>query len=1373
MSSPQQRWYVLLAMIFAIILSTGSRSMALVVSEVMYHPTDDGETLEFIELYNNRAVFEELGGCAFSDGIEYVFEPNTILESRQYVVVARDPAALEAAYGITGVLGPFTGRLSNDGERVKLCNGNGEIVISFRYDDRHPWPVSPDGTGHSLILAKAGGDREEGSTWAASTLIGGTPGLPDQVQVEPEDPTLLTLIDVGHPGRYFKGTEEPSPGPHGEATTDWTQIEFNDDPDTTGWQDGPSGYGYSNDAGELQYIRTPLNDMNGNYLSIYARLPFTLTAEQIDSFAQLQAEIHYDDDFVLYLNGTRVADSGQIEGDPPTFDQIGGQATDPPPAAVNLMGRRDLLIAGTNVLAIQGHNARLSGSSDAMASPILRAIIEVAQPADDPRGRLVINEVLANSDAAPGLDWIELYNPGPVSVGLGHIYLSDDPDDLLKYRIPEAITLEPGEFWAVSEGTSLQELPFGLDFAGETVYVTAATDDPAQPVRILDALAYGTTPAEVTFGRFPDGSDRLGLLASPTFGLPNAPELNGDIVINEIMYQHATRDERFEYVELYNKGTDTISLGGWVFTDGIDYTFDEGAELAPGAYLVVAQDPTFLQAAYEQLAIGVNLFGPYAGSLNDHSDHLELSYPLTQTEAQLDEAETPTVVADEVTYYDGGRWPIWADGQGASLELRDPRSNNNLPDAWADSDESDKTTWAPFSFTINGNDSKYSHSSVTTFDLLLLNRGEVLIDDLELVIDGTNRLANNGFESSLSQWRTLGNHVQSFATTADRHSGSRSLHLISTGHGDPGANRINQSISNVNAGAVTFRGWARWQRGSHFLLLRTTRDRSPVQPPRPAHAFELPIPWNLGTPGLQNTAFVSNRAPDILEVRHEPVLPAGGEPIVVTARITDPDGVALAVLSYRSEGSSSFTTEPMLDDGTGDDRVAGDGLFTATIPGTSAGTMRAFYIEAFDGMAFTRFPARLGLSAEVSERTCLVRVGDTVVNSRFATYRVWFSNDVLNTFRSRPNLSNELLDCTFVYNNTEVFYNCRIRHRGSPFLRNGAGREPYPADRHGFRLDFDPDHLFGGRDEVNLDGMEGGSRGPLQERASYWFYKHMGLQFSMQEYVRLIMNGRTANVYEDVQKVDGDYIEQWFPDDTEGYIHKIDDYFEYSSNGTGFSNLDEGLKRDSSHPLIKETYRWGFEKRSHRENDNWQHLFDFATAMNTPSTLSVYEKSIESVIHPEHFAKVLAIRHAVGDWDSYGYNRGKNNVFYYALPEGKWYLLPWDIDFTLGSGNGTSTNLFAMNAGQFPEVYQFVNYSKYKKMYWAALEEMVNGPWQTSYGTDDPPTAFDRFLDDAADALVAEGFGDGRRNQIKQFVRSRRSYILSQIPDPPDTRPSR
>ena len=1370
----QRHWYCLGVMACALVLWAARSGSALVISEIMYHPAEDpvtqDETLEFIELYNERPVSEELGKWAFTNGIEYTFEPDTLLGPRQYLVIAYDPNAVKAAYGITNVAGPFTGRLNNDGERITLSNANGGAVLTMRYGDCDPWPASADGTGHSLILTRLSGDLEEASCWAASTLIGGTPGAPDPVQVQAEGPAQVTLIDIGSPGRYFKGTKEPSPSAS-KATIAWTQRDFVDDPAKTEWLDGANGYGYSNQNNELQYIKTPLNDMNGRYVSVYARLPFTLTAAQIASFSQVTAEVHYDDAFILYLNGTRVGDSGTVVGDPPAFSAAATSSGDPEAFNLDLTARKNLLVAGLNILAIQVHNQSLSGSSDAIAAPILRAVVQPASTGGDPRARLVINELLANSDASPGVDWIELYNPGAVAVDLGNLYLSDNRLNLLQYKLP-AGSLKPGEFRAFSQGTSPSSLPFALDFSGETVFLTAATTEAhPQPLRVLDAVRYDALEPEVTFGRFPDGSPYLSCLSSATRGAANAKPLVRDIVINEIMYHHAMRDDQYEYIELYNRGTKRVSLAGWAFTDGIEYTFGSGAAIQPGSYLVVARDPPFLAALYDNLTIGTNLVGPYTGTLDNHSERIRLCFPVQGRDPQTGKLKSYTATADEVTYYDGGRWPKWADGMGASLELRDPRGNNDTPDAWADSDESGKTTWKQFSYSISSGDGKYTHDSVTVFDLMLLTAGEILLDDVQLTIGGAGRLTNGGFESGETPWRILGTHTRSFVTTEDHHSGSSSLHVIATGHGDPGANRINQSISSVTAGNVTLSGWARWLRGSRFLLLRTTRETSPVHPPRPSYAFELEMPLDLGTPGRQNTAFAANRGPDILEIKHAPVVPRANEPIVVTARVIDNDGVASVSLYFRSEGAAAFSKTPMTDNGSGEDEVARDGLYTAVIPGASAGTMRAFYIEASDGSAAARFPTKLEPSADVPERTCLVRVGDTAVSSKMAIYRIWMSNDVINAFRSRPNLSNELLDCTFVYNNSEFYYNCGIRMRGSPFIRPNFSSDP--RQRAAYRIEFGPDQKFHGREEVNLDNTEGSSRGPLQERVAYWFYAQMGLQYSRQEWVRLVINGTHHANFDDVQKIDGDYINAWFPGNDEGYIHKIDDYFEYNADGTSHSGerADEGLLYNAQHPLLSETYRWHFEKRSHPEDDNWQPLFDLAVALNTAPTSSRYTQLLEAQIDPAHFAKVLAIRHAVGDWDSYGYTRGKNNGFYYALPEGKWYLLPWDIDFAFGAGRGATSSLFEVTS-EFPEVNQFLNYPKYKQLYSKAFQELLAGPWRTSYGTNDPPTPFDRYVDENAGVLITEGLGDGRRDQIKSFVLSRRAAIISQVPSiPPDAPP--
>ena len=1162
MKNDQRNWGLsLVVMVWT--MTTGIQSaQALIISEIMYNPAH--EQLEYIELYNHRAVFEDLGGYAFTRGIEYTFAPGTVLGAHEYMVIALDPNALQDTYGLSDVMGPYTGKLSNGGERIDLSNENGGIILSVRYRDTHPWPIAPDGTGHSLTLSRTSADPDEGSTWRASNMIGGSPG-----------------------------TEQIAP-------------------------------------------------------------------------AKMDARVR-------------------------------------------------------------------------------------------------INEVLANQSTPTDSDWLELYNAGSDSIDLSDVYLSDDAGNLLKYKLPDGLQLQPGTFWAADLSSAPAGETFALKASGEAVFVTLGSRDTTPvPLQVLDAIRFAPLPPDVTLGRFPDGSDTLHLLKAASKGEANAQPLIHDIVINEIMYHHGLRDEQYEYIELYNRGTQTVSLEDWAFTDGIDYVFAAGTTLAPDTCLVVAKDPDLLAGLYDALVPGSNVVGPFNGTLDDHSELVRLAYPVKTTDPNTGEPRIRLVTADEVTYYDGGRWPKWADGQGTSLELRDPHSENNAPDAWAASDESGKSSWVPFSFTVSSTDKAYTHDRVSVFDMMLLNGGEVLLDDIQLTINGQARLSNGGFEGGLSSWRVLGNHVQSHTTMDDQQTGSRCLKLIATGHGDPGANRINQSISSVTGGTVTFSGRAKWLRGSRYLLLRASRERNPVQPPRPSHAFELAMPLNQGTPGQANTAFVSNRGPDIAEVHHAPTVPRAGQPIIVTARVTDVDGVKSVALEYRSEGQNQFSLAAMLDDGRGEDTVARDGIYTGIIPPVNGNTMRAFRVVASDGTVTQLFPAPLAPSADVPERTCLVRVNDTLMSSPFARYRIWLSNDVIDTFRSRTNLSNELMDCTFVYNETDVFYNAKIRFRGSPFLRGGSGRNP--TGRYGYRIRFNPEKRFGGRTEINLDNTEGGNRGPLQERASYYFYRQMDLPYSQQEFIRLVINGNSHGSYEDVQKIDGDYIQAWFPEDSDGSIHKVDDYFEYNVTGTSHSNYDEGLKYDSKHPLSPETYRWGFEKRSHRDNDDWDHLFDFAVSMNVSSKDSAYEDAIESIMDPAYFARVLAIRHAVGDWDSYGFDRGKNNYFYYASQEGKWYLLPWDIDFTMGSGRGPTENLFSVSSSKFPEVQQFLNYPKYREMYLDAFSELVSGSWRTSYGTNDSPTAFDRFLDDAASALIADGSGSSRRDGIKRYVRDRRAYILTQVP---------
>jgi hypothetical protein len=56
----------------------------------------------------------------------------------------------------------------------------------------------------------------------------------------------------------------------------------------------------------------------------------------------------------------------------------------------------------------------------------------------------------------------------------------------------------------------------------------------------------------------------------------------------------------------------------------------------------------------------------------------------------------------------------------------------------------------------------------------------------------------------------------------------------------------------------------------------------------------MPVPTNLGTPGLPNSQYVTNAGPAIYNVTHNPPVPAASQPVVVTAQVHDPNGVQIS-----------------------------------------------------------------------------------------------------------------------------------------------------------------------------------------------------------------------------------------------------------------------------------------------------------------------------------------------------------------------------------------------------------------------------------------------------------------------------------------------
>src|SRR4030095_4906133 len=111
------------------------------INEIHYAPSDPTAGEEFVELHNPGLVSVDLSGWSFTEAISFTLPQGTALGPGGYLAVAQNPAALRARFGDVPVVGPFTGRLSNDGERIVLRDRLGALADAVDYRRGFPWPT--------------------------------------------------------------------------------------------------------------------------------------------------------------------------------------------------------------------------------------------------------------------------------------------------------------------------------------------------------------------------------------------------------------------------------------------------------------------------------------------------------------------------------------------------------------------------------------------------------------------------------------------------------------------------------------------------------------------------------------------------------------------------------------------------------------------------------------------------------------------------------------------------------------------------------------------------------------------------------------------------------------------------------------------------------------------------------------------------------------------------------------------------------------------------------------------------------------------------------------------------------------------------------
>jgi hypothetical protein len=941
---------------------------------------------------------------------------------------------------------------------------------------------------------------------------------------------------------------------------------------------------------------------------------------------------------------------------------------------------------------------------------------------------ILLNEFLAHTDP-PDLDYIELFNYGNGTINLAGCVLTDDPATN-KFIIPTNTLIGPRGF-VVFYATNLG---FALDAGGETIYLKNTNN-----TKVLDAVKFRGQANGVATGRTPDGAPAFSELAAKTPGTNNARRLLRDVVLNEIYYNPLLGGGEDEFIELRNHGTNTVNLGKWRLDGGIEFTFPNNTMLAPGALLVVANDAARLRSNHAHLT-PVSALGNYEGSLANGGERVFLTMPdevVTTNILGVPVTNTIRIVVDEVNYGTGGRWGRWSDNGGSSLELIDPRSDHRLAPSWADSDESAKSAWTTVEWT---GVLDHGQGAADQFHLFLLGEGECLVDDVEVIPQGgANVVSNPGFENGMAGWFAQGNQNTSFVEASGGVGNSRCLRVRATGRGDTGANRIRTALgTSFGAGSTaTLRAKVRWLAGHPEILLRLKGQWLEA-------TGTILTGRNLGTPALPNSRARSNAPPAIVDVLHNPLLPGASQSCEVSARVSDPDGLAVLVLKYRVDPQTTFTNLPMQN--------RGAGFYSATLPGFAANTLVAFYIEAQDNFsprATARFPD------DAPARECLVRYGDPAQGGSFGTYRLWWTQAAIDKWVAREKLSNDGLDGTFIYGSSRVVYNMGGEYAGSPYHAPGFNS---PVGNYcDYVLTFPKDDLLLNDQDVNLflsgNGCCEGTM--LREQASYYTGHQLGLPYTHRRHVHVFANGarRAPMMMEDSQQPNGDMIEQWFPGDEDGNLHKIQLWFEFDDTASSFGAAGASLGNWTTTGGVKKLarYRFNWAARAFGDTGNdYTNLFNLHDTATTGASGDAYTTRIESVIDVDQWMRTFAAEHAFNNPDSWGYGGGQN-MYTYKPERDTWKLLLWDVDFGWAYGSPTD-GLFGMGDGQ---VQRMTDHPPFRRAYLRALKDIAFGPLD--------PVRASNFLNPRYNAFVAAGFAPEHPSVITNYMLQRRTYILSQL----------
>lgn len=157
-----------------------TKDYGIVINEINYNSSDDFDSQDWIEIYNNSLDTVDISFWVIKDEEEdhiYTVPNNINMNPNDYLVFSSDLNAFSSFFpNVENYLGNLGFNLSGGSDAVRIYDRFEYLVDIVEYKDSNPWPSNADGNGPTLELINPRKDNSEPNNWNNS-IGNGTPGF--------------------------------------------------------------------------------------------------------------------------------------------------------------------------------------------------------------------------------------------------------------------------------------------------------------------------------------------------------------------------------------------------------------------------------------------------------------------------------------------------------------------------------------------------------------------------------------------------------------------------------------------------------------------------------------------------------------------------------------------------------------------------------------------------------------------------------------------------------------------------------------------------------------------------------------------------------------------------------------------------------------------------------------------------------------------------------------------------------------------------------------------------------------------------------------------------------------------------------------------